>query len=73
MRSLVQLASKNQYRQALDCTAADSWLLGDTRQMFTGRGRKEPVQDSWGASGELPFAEALGALMRSGEPSRRVG
>lgn len=40
MRSLVQSESKNQYCQALDCIAADSRLLGDTRQMFTGRGRK---------------------------------
>lgn len=73
MRSPVQSGSENQYCQALDCIAADSRLLGDTRQMFTGRGRKELVPGSWGASGELPFAKALGALMRSGAPSRRVG
>lgn len=41
--------------------------------MFTGRGREELVQGSWGASRELPFAKALGALMKSQEPSRRAG
>lgn len=42
--------------------------------MFTGQGKGRAPASSWEASGELPFAKALGALlMRSQESSRRVG